>query len=442
MPAETRSDKKGCPQVQDLILKLVANPSDLDQATLDRIDEHLAECPSCCDRLEEASRAGAQAVLSQANLPPPLGPKPMPQETTSLVQMADALGRGGFWAGLRPAWPSAAAIILCVGLVAVLGTNVARLSATAARLETENALKDTNIRTHQEAIHALKEERAKKDDALQVDQAKIRELEGKVDYFDYLQKQTQMLMTVGLITLPDTTGFSIVEPGRKSLRLVGGTNSAYIKEVRYRWGVEPEGEFTTLYSGGPKPDPQGKRVALEAVSPLLELNGDTVIATVEFVPYPEIKDRYPEFFTPAHTRYSCKFVLAKDGIRPDDKDAAPAADTRLISVLSPQANAQVSGQETLEGKITAAGLWPVVFIQPLMSGQPWWVQAPVEEVVEGHFTADVRIGDKTTKAGTKFRIAVVLAKSREEALKFQAGDTRLALPANLPHSEFVIVVRQ
>jgi hypothetical protein len=271
---------------------------------------------------------------------------------------------------------------------------------------------------------------------------KIRVLEDKVNYFDYVNKQMQELLKVGPITLRDPKAFRVVEPGRSRLQLAGDINPAYIQEVRFRWGVDLEEPFTILYKGGAKPDPQGKRVPFEAVSPELGSSGKTIVATVEFIPYPEVKEQYAEFFTPALTQYQRTFLLGKGGISPDKEDVPPA-EARLVDILSPTDGARVTAQEAVEGRLKdAQGAWPVAFVKPLVGTEPWWLQGQVEEIENGRFTCDVRFGDLTTRAGTKFRIAIVLVKSKEEALKYRAGDTRLVLPPGLPRSEIVTVVRQ
>jgi hypothetical protein len=115
---------------------------------------------------------------------------------------------------------------------------------------------------------------------------------------------------------------------------------------------------------------------------------------------------------------------------------------REVTILSPKEGARVGQFEEIEGRRDAKEGWPVVLVQPLAPGQPWWVQAAVEEVTDGKFTANVQIGDDKTKPGTKFRLVVVLAKDREAAQKFEAGMTRNSLPAGLPRSEPVQVVRK
>jgi hypothetical protein len=111
-------------------------------------------------------------------------------------------------------------------------------------------------------------------------------------------------------------------------------------------------------------------------------------------------------------------------------------------ILSPKANAKVGQFEEVEGQLNVKEGWPVVLVQPLIGGQPWYVQGEVDEIAEGKFTSKVQCGNEKTKSGTKFRIVIVVAKDKAAAQKFAAGDTRNALPAGLPRSAYVDVVRE
>jgi hypothetical protein len=86
--------------------------------------------------------------------------------------------------------------------------------------------------------------------------------------------------------------------------------------------------------------------------------------------------------------------------------------------------------------------WPVIFVQALISGQPWWCQASVANIDGGRFTTEVVFGDELTPSGTKFRIAGLVTRTREEALKFQIGSKVQALPEGLPRSAEVVVTHQ
>jgi hypothetical protein len=98
-------------------------------------------------------------------------------------------------------------------------------------------------------------------------------------------------------------------------------------------------------------------------------------------------------------------------------------------------------REELSGRMEGEG-WPVIFVQALISGQPWWCQAPIANIDGRRFTTEVVFGDESTPSGTKYRIAGVVARTREEALKFQIGYKAQALPEGLPRSAEVVVTHQ
>jgi hypothetical protein len=110
-----------------------------------------------------------------------------------------------------------------------------------------------------------------------------------------------------------------------------------------------------------------------------------------------------------------------------------------VVVLSPKEGGKVSQSEDVDGQLNVPG-WPVLLVKP-EGDQPWWVQSPVDEVVMGKFTSQAQFGEADTKAGTKFKIVVVVAPSKDEARKFERGMKRKSLPAGLPRSEPVSVVR-
>ena len=84
----------------------------------------------------------------------------------------------------------------------------------------------------------------------------------------------------------------------------------------------------------------------------------------------------------------------------------------------PKEGATVGMREDLTGRIESEG-WPVIFVQADIPGQPWWCQAPVAKIEGGRFSTKVVFGDEFTPSGTKFRIAGILTRTREEALKFE-----------------------
>jgi eukaryotic-like serine/threonine-protein kinase len=122
---------------------------------------------------------------------------------------------------------------------------------------------------------------------------------------------------------------------------------------------------------------------------------------------------------------------------------ASAAAVRQPSLVieSPTGGATVGMREELTGRIESGG-WPVIFVQADIPGQPWWCQAPVATVEGGRFSTKVVFGDEFTPHGTKFRIAGIVTRAREEALKFDVGSKQLALPEGFPQSAEVIVTHR
>ena len=130
-------------------------------------------------------------------------------------------------------------------------------------------------------------------------------------------------------------------------------------------------------------------------------------------------------------------------VQPQSFQPTPVVPTRL-SIEFPSEGQKVSRVETLQGRMEGEG-WPVVFVGGDAPWSPtkeiWWVQNPVEEVTDGVFRCVVTFGDENTRAGDRFSIAVVLAKSKALAGNFKKWSQRGNLPDELPHSKIVTVVR-
>jgi eukaryotic-like serine/threonine-protein kinase len=123
--------------------------------------------------------------------------------------------------------------------------------------------------------------------------------------------------------------------------------------------------------------------------------------------------------------------------------AAARADVRPPSLVieSPKPGATVGMREDLTGRIESGG-WPVIFIQADIPGQPWWCQAPVAKIDGGRFSTQVVFGDESTPPGTRFRVAGIITRAREEALKFDIGSKQPALPQGFPQSVEVVVTHR
>jgi hypothetical protein len=119
------------------------------------------------------------------------------------------------------------------------------------------------------------------------------------------------------------------------------------------------------------------------------------------------------------------------------------ADARQSSLVieNPKQGAAVGMREDLTGRIESEG-WPVIFVQADIPGQPWWSQAPVEKGDHGRFSTKVVFGDELTPSGTRFRIAGIVTRTREEALKFAMGSKLQALPEGFPQSVEVVVTHR
>ena len=98
-------------------------------------------------------------------------------------------------------------------------------------------------------------------------------------------------------------------------------------------------------------------------------------------------------------------------------------------------------REDLTGRIESEG-WPVIFVQADIPGQPWWCQAAVDKVDGGRFSTKVVFGDEFTPSGTRYRIAGIVTRTREEALKFNIGSKQPALPEGFPQSVEVVVTHR
>ena len=110
-------------------------------------------------------------------------------------------------------------------------------------------------------------------------------------------------------------------------------------------------------------------------------------------------------------------------------------------IENPKQGATVGMREDLTGRIESEG-WPVIFVQADIPGQPWWCQAPVAKVDGGRFSTTVVFGDELTPSGTRFRIAGIVTRTREEALKFDIGSKEQALPEGFPQSVEVVVTHR
>jgi hypothetical protein len=318
---------------------------------------------------------------------------------------------------LKRAWPSVVAIFLCLAVASVLGVQVTRLNARADRLESEKGQQEVLIRTQQDTIREQEE-------GARAREARLNRLEHEI----------QALGLTSVVTLKDLYAFE-VEPGSSRLRFAGSFNPRHIKQVRFRWGVEPDGTFLTLGKNDLSPDPHSGCVAFNKVSDDLPLKNQMVVAVLEFVPEPEMAQRFPEYFTPERLQFRRNFFLGKDGI---------LADVEPVVVLEPRPGATVGRTGDVAGQLKGMKGWPVVFIRGLGAEDAWYAQAPVKELdAQGRFSIRGFFGGPGVyPPGAQFRVVVLVAPDREAAGQFKVGREYAALPEGLPKSRSVTVTRE
>lgn len=291
---------------------------------------------------------------------------------------------------------AAACVVVCVALFG----NSVKLQNERSSLERIIVEKDGMIRMQTDRVESL---------SRAVDQSALRET----------------------VKLADPKAFRIA--GNR-IEVEGEINPTFIRDVRVRWGTEPDGSYTTLLQGAPEPDPEGTPRRFSAASPELRLDGRSLVATLEFVPYPAMQRAFSEYFTPEKMHYSRSFLLAREGIQPDPG---------LVAILAPRDGGRVQQFDEVEGRFDAREGWPVIMVQPLVGDGSWWIEPTVTEVEEGRFSATCHFGTDQTRPGTKFRVVIVVTRSRAEAEEMpRRGMTRTVLPPGLLHSSPITVVRE
>jgi hypothetical protein len=129
--------------------------------------------------------------------------------------------------------------------------------------------------------------------------------------------------------------------------------------------------------------------------------------------------------------------------RPGPDGSASGAGARQPSLVieDPKPGATVGMNEEISGRLESEG-WPVIFVQADIPGQPWWCQAPITRVEGGKFSAKVIFGDDLTPSGMKFRVAGIVTRTHDEALKFNIGSKYPSLPDGFPQSVELVVTHQ
>lgn len=232
------------------------------------------------------------------------------------------------------------------------------------------------------------------------------------------------------LSLSDPRAFQVSKSDNDHVVVKGTINTNHIMEVRVSWG---DGVVETLYKYESPLRPTKNPTEFTGVHKF-RLNNEPVDATLEFRPFPDRLRDLPEYFPPKSLRRTRTFLLAKGGIK---------ADPKPVALEAPTDGSKVAAGADVEGRLNIPGAWPVVLVKALTGGdnERWWVQPLVEDVVDGAFAVHCAFGDDNTKPGTKFRIVVVVAKSKEAAARFVAGTTRPILPVDMVHSQPVDVIR-
>jgi len=120
----------------------------------------------------------------------------------------------------------------------------------------------------------------------------------------------------------------------------------------------------------------------------------------------------------------------------------PPIQSSPVVIETPATGDVVGRYTTVTGKIGPyTHGWPVVLVQPILAGEPWYVQPEVLKInCNGSFSTPVYIGNATTPPGTGFRIVVILVQSQAQALQlYPEGMTLTSLPTGLPTSPIVQV---
>ena len=86
--------------------------------------------------------------------------------------------------------------------------------------------------------------------------------------------------------------------------------------------------------------------------------------------------------------------------------------------------------------------WPVILVRDANDRSPWWVQGLAERQEAHRFSARAHFGNDTTESGQRYQIVVLSASDESAARRFETGTTLDEIPADLPHSESIEVVRR
>ncbi len=86
--------------------------------------------------------------------------------------------------------------------------------------------------------------------------------------------------------------------------------------------------------------------------------------------------------------------------------------------------------------------WPVVLVRDANDESPWWVQGRAERQEAQRYSARAHFGNETTTPGQRYQIVVLSVTDESAARQYETGTTLKQIPADLPHSDPIEVVRR
>ncbi|MBC7822029.1 MAG: hypothetical protein IAG10_34520 [Planctomycetaceae bacterium] len=126
--------------------------------------------------------------------------------------------------------------------------------------------------------------------------------------------------------------------------------------------------------------------------------------------------------------------------QPSTAHAAAATATMSPIAVSTKPGDPVNRIEHLTCEVTQG--WPVILVRDANDQSPWWVQGRAERQEAQRYSARAHFGNETTESGQRYQIVVLSAADESAARQFETGTTLDQIPADLPRSEPIEVVRR
>ena len=145
------------------------------------------------------------------------------------------------------------------------------------------------------------------------------------------------------------------------------------------------------------------------------------------------KPSQPQPVKAANSTAATKASQATDVVSEADASAAPMG-------VSTKPGSPVNRVEHMTCEVAQG--WPVVLVRDANDQSPWWIQGRAERQAGQRFTARAHFGNDATEPGQRYQIVVLSAKDESAAKQFETGATLEEIPAELPHSEPIEVVRR